>query len=123
MDRKLAEKEDWSGAKNSFWDYERLFANVMEFKYLGCILKATDDDWLVVVANQRKYRKKWAWLSRILVRKGVNVQTSGLFYKAVVQFVFRFGSEMWAVNPCIGRAMGGFHRRVARQTMGRKHWI
>ena len=37
-----------------------------DFKYLGGIIMAMDNDWLVVVANLRKYRNEWVQLSRIL---------------------------------------------------------
>ena len=37
------------------------------------------------------------------------MQTSVLFYKAVVQYVLRFGLDMWVMNPHINRALGGFH--------------
>ena len=36
------------------------------FKYLGRILMATDYNLPEVVANLRKARKRWAWISRML---------------------------------------------------------
>ena len=42
--------------------------SVSEFKYLGRILTATDDDWPAVVGNLRKERRSWGRLSRLLGR-------------------------------------------------------
>ena len=39
-------------------------------------------------------------------------KTSGVFYKAVVQAVLLFGSDIWFVIPFIGRTIGGFHHRL-----------
>ena len=40
------------------------------FKYLSRIITTMDENWAEVVANIRKARKKWAWMSRILERDG-----------------------------------------------------
>ena len=37
-----------------------------------------------------------------------------IFFKAMVQAVFLFGSETWVVTPCMGRSLGGgFQDHVA----------
>ena len=38
----------------------------------------------------------------------------------VVQEVFLYGLEMWAMTPLIGRALGGFHHSVACRLTGRQ---
>ena len=43
----------------------------------------------------------------------------GIFFKAVVQAVLLFGSEMWAMTPCMGRALGSFQHILARRITGR----
>ena len=56
---------------------------VTEFKYLGRVLTASDDNWPAVMDKMRKSRKCWMKMSRILGREGVypgllgNVQGSG----------------------------------------------
>ena len=42
----------------------------------------------------------------------------GVFFKAVVQAVLLFVSETWVMTPRIGRALGSFQHRVARQIAG-----
>ena len=75
----LAVEETRAGTEASFRAYGRPLTNVMAFKYLDGILTATDSDWPIVVANLRKARKKWARVSRILRREGVNARMSGKF--------------------------------------------
>ena len=48
----------------------------------------------------------------------MDARTTGTFYKAVVKVVLLFGSEMWLMTPQIGRTLGGFQHRVARQLAG-----
>ena len=41
---------------------------VTSFKYLGQVISAADDDWLVVVRNLAKLQVVWQKLTRILRR-------------------------------------------------------
>ena len=49
-----------------------------------------------------------------LSREGVDDQTLGQIYLAVVQLVILYGSDMPFMIPCIGRVLGGFYHRVAQ---------
>ena len=80
----------------------------------------SDDDWLLVVGNLWKARKGWSRLPIILVREGVNPRASGIFFKAVVQAVLIFRSEIWVMNPHMGRYLGGFKHSVSRRINGRQ---
>ena len=87
--------------------------------YLGRLL-SYNDDWLAVAGNLRKARAKWARLSKILGREGVDAVIASKFYIAVVQSILLFGSETWVVTPRILNALEGFHHRVvARRLTGR----
>ena len=46
--------------------YVRPLEAVLDLKYLGRVLTASDDYWTVVVVNLRKSRSQWARLPRIL---------------------------------------------------------
>ena len=93
---------------------------VSSFKYREVVLSVSDDDWLEVVRNLSRAQQKWAQLTRVLGRVGVDAWTLGMLYAAVVQAVFLDGSETWVMTPRIGRDLGGFHHRVARRLTGRK---
>ena len=55
-----------------FWEYGQPLTLVSSSKYIGRVLTALDNDWLVVVGNLSKARTKWPRLSRILVWEGGN---------------------------------------------------
>ena len=57
------------------------------------LLMAVYDEWTAVICNMRKSQKQWMQMLRILRREGANTQVSGLFYKAVVQYLLLYGSE------------------------------
>ena len=70
-----------------------------EFKYLGQVMTAGDDDWLAVVGNLGNARKSWGRISWILSREGSDPKVSGHFFKAVLQAVLMFGEVTWVLNP------------------------
>ena len=67
--------------------------NVSEFRYLGRVLTAGDDDWLTVAGILGKARKSWERLSWSLGHEGADLRVSGNFYKAVAQAVLLFGED------------------------------
>ena len=72
--RRLAEAETET-PKNVEWEFEanrEPIESVTEFKYLGRILTATDDDWMVVVGNLGKAERSWGRLSQVLGREGAD---------------------------------------------------
>ena len=75
--RRLLEEEARSGAETLFTEYGIPLAQVTSFKYLGRVLTAADANWTVVVSNLRKARRKWAQLTRVLGREGVDSWTFG----------------------------------------------
>ena len=66
--QRLAEMETRENSEWVFEAYRAPIESVTEFKYLGRILTATDDNWLAVVGNLRKVRRSWGRLSRVLGR-------------------------------------------------------
>ena len=93
---------------------------MVTFKYLGYLHMATDDDFMAVVENLWKARKKLDRISSILGREGVDVRKSGNLFKVVVLAVLISILETWVVTPQSGRTMGGFHHRVAHQITVKK---
>ena len=66
---------------------------VSEFKYLGRVLMASDDDWPVVVGYLGKARKWWTRMSRILGWDGEPPRTLGNFYSGMGQATLLLGTE------------------------------
>ena len=80
-----------------------------QFKYLGRVVLAADEDWPEVIRNLTKARGVWRRTTRILSREGGRLQVPVLLFKAVVQLVLLFDAETWVVNPHMRRVLGAFH--------------
>ena len=95
--RRLADTETRENSERDFEAYGAPIESVLEFKYLGRILTAKDDDWPAVVGNLWKARRSWGRLARVLSREGADPKVSRSFYIAVTQAVFLFVSETWVL--------------------------
>ena len=115
----LASEEEMLVTSRAFSAYGRPLGMVLSLKYLGRVLSALDDYWTSVVQNLSNARMVWRIMSRILSREGVRSRVSGFFFKAIVQSVLLFGTEMWVVNPHMGQVQGGFQYQVERRLTGR----
>jgi hypothetical protein len=94
---------------------QEVIATVRDFKYLGRISSDDDDDLPAVRENMKKTRKRWARVSRLLVREGATAKMMGKIYLAVVQSVLLYGSETWVLSERMRGILEGFHNRCARQ--------
>ena len=97
-----------------FQAYKCHLSTVWSFKYMVRVLTAVYDNWAAVISNLMKLQKRWVKFSCILGKEVANVQVYGLFYKAMVQSVLIYRSEMWVLMPQMVRTLGNFHHRVAR---------
>ena len=86
-----------------------------EFRYLGQVLTAQGDYWLVVVGNLGKAGKSWGRSSQILSREGADPKVSGNFYKVVSQAMLLFGAETLVLNPRMEWALDSFQNRFAQR--------
>ena len=107
-------------SERAFHAYEKFMEVVSEFRYLGRLLTATDDDWPAVAGNIRKTRVSWGRLARVLGREGANPKVSRSFYTTVTQQVFLFRAETWVLTQKMESTLDAFQRGVARWMTGRK---
>ena len=91
--KRLAKEEMRKTSERAFHAYGKQMKAVTEFRYLGRVLTATDDDWLAVARNIWKARVSWGRLARVLGREGVDPKVSCSFYTSVTQQVLLFGEE------------------------------
>ena len=82
-----------AGGERAFHAYGQPMETVSEFRYLGRLLTATDDDWSAVAGNIRKSWVSWGRLAQVLGREGADPKVSRSFYTAVTQQVLLFGAE------------------------------
>ena len=80
---RLAETETRENSERAFHAYGKPMEAVSEFRYLGRLLTATDDDWPAVAGNIRKARASWGRLAQVLGREGADPKVSRSFYTAV----------------------------------------
>ena len=89
----------WVALARTFTAYGEDLERVEVFKYLGWLLAYNDNNSQAMRANLKKARKSWARVSRVLRAENASPKVCGVFYKAVVQAVLLFGSEMWKLSP------------------------
>ena len=118
--RQLAETETRENLERAFHTYGKPMEAVSEFRYLGQLLTATDDNWPEVAGNIKKALGSWGRLARVLGREGADPKVSRNFYTAVTQQVLLFGAEMWVLTRKMESALDAFQVRVARKLTGRK---
>ena len=78
----------------SFTVYEDDLERVKVFKYLGRLLAYNNNNTQAMQANLKKTRKSWGRVSCVLRAENASPKVCGVFYKATVQAVLLFGSEM-----------------------------
>ena len=74
----------WALNETTLRAYVRPLTNMLSLKCLGRLLADIDDDWPTVVVNLWNSRKRWARMSSIIGREGVDAQTSGNFFEMVI---------------------------------------
>ena len=112
---RLAETETRENLEQAFEAYGAPIKSVTEFKYLGRILTATDDDWPAVVGNPGKAKRSWGRLSRMFGKEGADPKVSRAFYISVTQAVLLFGSKTCVLTLQIEKALDSFQSRVVRR--------
>ena len=119
--RRLTETETRKNIERAFHAYGKPMAAVLEFRYLGRMLTATDDDWPAVAGNIWKARMSWGRLARVLGREGADPKVSRSFYTAVTQQVLLFGVETWVLTKKMESALDTFQGRVASRLTGQQN--
>ena len=77
-----------------FFAYGVELERVEFFKYLGQLIADDDENTQAVRGNLKKARRVWARISRVLRAENACPRVCGMFYKATVQSVLLFGSEI-----------------------------
>ena len=118
--RRLAETETREKLERAFHAYGQSMETVSEFRCLGRLLTATDDDWPAVAGNIKKVQSSLGSLARVLGREGADPKVSRNFYTAVTQQVLLFRAETWVLTRKMESDLDPFQGRVARKLTGRQ---
>jgi hypothetical protein len=116
---KRAESETKQEEKNKaietkFYVNGQVLQRVTEFKYLGRILDAEDNDQKAIKYNLTKAKQQWGRLTKVLASTKGKPRTMAKFYMAIVQAVLLFGSETWVLTKEMEKRLDAFHHRCAR---------
>ena len=71
---------------------------VLAFSYLGRTVAFNNSKWAALYHNLRKARHWWEMMLKMLTRTGMKVWEREIIYKAVVQTVLLYGSNIWLVT-------------------------
>ena len=115
----MAEAELRDSTERAFEAYRKPLETVANFKYLGRVMTAGDEDWPAVAGNLVKARRSWGRLSMIFSREGADKRVSVNLFKVVVHAVLLFGAETWVLTPRIERALESFMHGAARRITGK----
>ncbi len=83
------------------------------FKYLGRLLAQDDNDIQDVHHQIRKARAILACVGQVLQGENATPRVAVMHYKAVVQSVLLYRSEMWNLTQAMLARLEGFHIRTA----------
>ena len=106
--------------ERAFHAYRKPMEAVSEFRYLGRLLTAMDDNWPAVAGNIKKARGSWGRLAQVLGREGADLKVSQNFYTVVTQQVLLFGEETWVLTRNMESALDAFQGRFAIELTGRQ---
>ncbi len=102
-----------------FTAYGDELERVEVFKYLGRLMAYDNNNTQAMQGNLKKARKSWGQVSCILRAENASSKVCGVFYKATVQAVLLFGSEMWKLSPLSLKSLEGFHIWAAHCMAGK----
>ena len=85
---------------------------VAAFLYLYRKLAYNNSNWFDLYHNLWKARIRWAMVGGVVSKTGETVWAKGVLYKAVVQSVLLYGSEIWVVKGYIIKVLEGFPHQV-----------
>ena len=66
-----------------------------------------------------KAQRHWYMVSGFLVKAWATVRARVVFYKAIVQAVLIYGSEIWVVTDSMMKVLEGFHNFISLIIMGK----
>ena len=68
--------------------------------------------------NLRKAKRRWSMVAKVLVNVGVNVRAQEIVYNVVVQMIFIYGRNSWAVTYYMLKVLEGFQNIVSWMIAG-----
>ena len=86
-----------------------------EFKHLGRIVTAADDDSAAVRLNVSRARGAWAALQKVMRRHGASREAKTKIYRTVCETTALFACQSWALKAADERRLRSFQRSALLQ--------
>ena len=102
-----------SALRQQFRVHGDVLERVEVFWYLGRLLLQDDGNIQAVRSQLCKAHGTWARIGQVLRRENAPPQVSAKFYKAIVQSILLYGSEMSVLSPAAMAKLEGIHIRTA----------
>ena len=93
---------------------------VENFKYLGHQISSRDSDTPALFMNLAKARKRFARISNLITREGVDSVVGGRIYIVAVLAVLLYGSESWVWTWSMLNTIHGYHHRACQRLADKK---
>jgi hypothetical protein len=106
--------------KHTFHANGEELGRVKVFKYLGWLISFDDADNQAIGSNLRNARGCWSQVSCVLRAENATPKTCGMFYKATMQVVLLYRSEMWSLSPSSMKHLEGFHIHAVWRISGKR---
>ena len=83
--------------------------------YLGRTITYNNSDWENLCINLQKYKRLWGMVEKVMGVTGAPIKAWAMIYKALVQTVLLYGSEIWLVTDSMMIVIEGYHHKIARR--------
>ena len=81
-----------------------------------------NSDWAALYSNLRKAQIIWGLLEKVLGKTRAPIKAQEMMYKAVVQEVLMYGSEIWVVIYMMMAIIEGLHHSIGRRIVEMTAW-
>ena len=65
-----------------------------------------------------KSQRRWGFVAKLKGKTGAPIKAQAMMYKALVQAVLRYGSEIWLMVDLMMTVLEGLHHKVTRRIAG-----
>ena len=69
-------------------------------------------DWEALYSNLRKSHRRWGMVAKVMGKMGAPIKAKAMVYKALVQAVFLYASEIWLVKDAMMKVLKGFYHSI-----------
>ena len=85
---------------------------------MGYNIAYNNSNWEALYKNLSKAQRRWRIVLGVLVKSGATIRAMAMLYKAVVQAVLLYRSEIWVVKYVMIKVMKRLHHHISWRITG-----